>query len=144
MKLFVRINGDNDYCFDIMEAKPFASSLPVEKQDSNNGVKKLAINIKGVYSATIRVSFTPDGCEEGIFDTFVPVNNWGINEGLFITSDKKSIAPGESFDFDARLITASGVNDAKIATWYLEKAYQGVSIDSSTGKVYVSDGAKSG
>ena len=143
-KLYARIKGDNDYSFDIMDAKPFSSSLPVAKQNANNGIKKLAINIKDAYNATIRVSFTPAGSEEGIFDEFVPMQNWDIIEGLFITSDKNSIAPGESFDFNAKLVTAQGVSEPNNARWYLEKAYVGVSIEPTTGKLCVADTAKNG
>ncbi len=143
-QLDVKILGNNDYSFKVMDAKPFDSSLAVAEQNQNEGIKKLAININNVHNAIIRVSFTPQGSQEGAFREEVPIDCWSLSDGLFITEYQKTVAPGESFDFDAKLIDKEEVRDAMLAQWSLVKAHNGVSIDASTGVLRVSDTASEG
>lgn len=138
------IIGDNDYTFEVMEAKPLDTSLPLSGQSENTGIKKLTIHIKDVHDALIKVNFTPMDGERGIFEENVPIEEWGLSEGLFITDFKDTVKPGESYDFTAKLISAEDVSEPAIAMWSLDKAYDGVSIDSRTGLLTVSENAEEG
>lgn len=143
-QLNVKLLGTNDYSFKVMDAKPFDTSLAVAEQNLNEGIKKLAININNVHNAMIRVSFTPQGLQEGAFREEIPIDCWSLSEGLFITEYQKYIAPGESFDFDAKVIDKEGVTDAMLAQWSLVKAHNGVSIDASSGVLTVAETATPG
>lgn len=138
------IIGDNDYVFQIMDAKPMETSLNVDAQNPNTGIQKLAININGVHSAVIKVVFTAAGEEYSrLFSEFIPIDQWQLEGKLYITDCAEVLCPGQSFCFGARLITAES-SAAAAAEWRLEDEYEGVSIDAKSGRLDISRTAAAG
>lgn len=83
-RMAVRILAPADAVFTVMDAKPLSVSPNPSKQNPNNGIRKLAINLKNIKDTTIAVAFVPLMPGESApvkYPAVVPLSNWKIPDG---------------------------------------------------------------
>lgn len=83
-RLWVGLDSDVDASFSVMDAKPLPTSPNPEKQNKNDGIRKLAVQFKNVQDVKFAVNFVPllDGeMEPASKINRVDLKDWSIPEG---------------------------------------------------------------
>ena len=82
MNVFVNVDGGGleKYEVSAMDAVPLPDSPQPEKQDSNDGIRKLAIRVCGNGKVNISVRFVPDGIiTDNLYELGKEISEWTLS-----------------------------------------------------------------